>query len=675
MRNPDLVLESLGQHSNNNSYMYEKLYRNLYNTDFYLKAYEKLYAKEGNMTEGTDGQTIDGFSVRRIERLIEKLKDESYQPNPARRVYIPKKDGKQRPLGIPSFDDKLVQEVIRSILEAIYERNFSIDSHGFRKRKSCHTALMQIKRNFTGIKWWIEGDIKGFFDNIDHEILLNLLRKRIKDEKFLRLISKFLKAGYLEDFRFVNTYSGTPQGGIISPILSNIYLNELDKYMENFMNQFNKGEKRKVNKAYKTLSEKVGDKRKLLEKVEPGERVVIEAKIADLKQELRNYVDSKPELKVIDTDAVVKRLRGKIYKLNRKLREPSKEERKKLIKEIKGTKKLQQSLPSYEQLDNGYRRMKYVRYADDFVIGIIGTKEEAETIKSRLTNYLQESLRLDLSQEKTLITHWRNKIRFLGYDIFIDDDKLIQRRKFGDRLVLARTGVNSVKLSLPFDVMENFMVKNNYMKIKNGKWKALHKPRLLNCDELEIVHAYNAEYRGLYQYYKFAFNVKDKLGNAHFIFQWSFQKTLAGKYRTKVSKLMSMKTESGSKKYFRNGIWGVTFTNKKGIEKFVPIFQRDEISFAKEIFKPEEMENVDIFPNTAMWGRNGLIKRLQANKCEWCGDIDGPFEVHHVKKLKDLKGKKEWERHMIARQRKTIVLCGVDSKRNCHRRLHNGELD
>ena len=232
MRKPINVLSSLREHSSDKSYTYERLYRNLYNRDLFLLAYQNIYAAQGNMTQGADGKTIDAMSLNRIDGIIASLKDESYQPQPSRRVYIPKKNGKMRPLGIPSFDDKLVQECVRLLLESVYEGSFANTSHGFRPNRSCHTALSQVQVCFTGVKWFVEGDIKGFFDNIDHEVMVNIVAERIKDERFLRLIRKFLRAGYLEDWKYHNSYSGTPQGGIISPILANIYLDKLDRHIE-----------------------------------------------------------------------------------------------------------------------------------------------------------------------------------------------------------------------------------------------------------------------------------------------------------------------------------------------------------------------------------------------------------------------------------------------------------
>lgn len=674
MRNPDKVLEILRSNSTKQEYKYEGLYRNFYNNEFYLKAYEKIYAKEGNMTAGSDGITIDGFSLEKVEKLIESLKDETYQPYPSRREYIPKKNSNNlRPLGIPAFYDKLVQEVMRNILEAIYEDTFSENSHGFRPNRSCHTALLQVKGTCTGVRWWVEGDIKGFFDNINHSILINLLKKRIKDEKFIRLIWKLLNAGYMEDHKFYQTYSGTPQGGIISPLLANIYLNELDKYVEEYTKNFDRGTKRKDNNEYKQISDLIYKRRKLIEiysteKVEKASQEIEEANA-----KINEYYELHPEIKNFNNDKTVKKYRSIIYKRNLILRTPSEEERKRIIEEIKELTKKMQMLPSYEQIDENFRKMKYVRYADDFLIGIIGTKEDAEKIKADLTTFIKEKLDLTLSQEKTLITHNAEKVRFLGYDIFVNNGNLFRRRMISGREVLARTGVESIKLSLPHDVLVRFMLKNGYIKEDGKEWEPTHRPSLLNNDDLEIISAYNAEFRGFYQYYKFAFDVKDKLSNAHFIFKRSFCKTLAGKYRTKVNKLLNMRDGEGKKKYIRDGLVGITWVNSKGFSNFVQLFHYNEIIFCKKIFN--DNSNIDNIQNTSYKGRNSLIMRLQANACEWCGNTEGPFEVHHVKKLKDLKGKKKWEQHMIARKRKTLVLCARGKGNNCHVKLHNGELD
>ena len=235
MRNPTDVLNSLNKQSKDLSYKFQRPYRNLYNPEFYLLAYRNIYANEGSMTPGVDGETLDGMSSPRIERIISALKDRSYCPKPARRTYIAKKNSsKKRPLGIPSGDDKLVQEVVRMILESIYEPTFSDYSHGFRPKRSCHTALEQIQRTFAGANWFVEGDIQACFDSFDHHVLIDILRKRIDDEAFISLMWKFLKAGYMEQWQYNRTYCGTPQGSGISPILANIYLHELDRYVEEY---------------------------------------------------------------------------------------------------------------------------------------------------------------------------------------------------------------------------------------------------------------------------------------------------------------------------------------------------------------------------------------------------------------------------------------------------------
>jgi len=193
-------------------------YRLLFQPDLYLRAYAKLYKNVGAMTPGATDEIVDAMSLEKIDAIIEALRFERYRWNPARRTYIPKKNGKLRPLGMPTWSDKLLQEVIRAMLEAYFEPSFSDHSHGFRPKRGCHTALREVMQKGHGTKWFIEGDISACFDRIDHSILLNIVRTKFQDNRFLRLLSGLLDAGYLEDWKFNATYSGTPQGGVVSPI-------------------------------------------------------------------------------------------------------------------------------------------------------------------------------------------------------------------------------------------------------------------------------------------------------------------------------------------------------------------------------------------------------------------------------------------------------------------------
>lgn len=232
-----------------------RVYRSLFSEDLFLAAYAKLARNQGALTPGTDAQdTIDGMSHRRIQRLIEQLRYERFRFSPVRRIEVDKKSGGKRPLGLPNFSDKLVQEVLRMLLEAYYEPRFYYNSHGFRPGRGCHTALAYIKRQFTGAVWFIEGDIRGCFDNLDHQVLLAILARDIHDGRVLNLIRLCLEAGYLEDWQYHRTYSGVPQGGIISPLLSNIYLHELDAYIvDTLIPQHTRGKARRHSARYERL--------------------------------------------------------------------------------------------------------------------------------------------------------------------------------------------------------------------------------------------------------------------------------------------------------------------------------------------------------------------------------------------------------------------------------------
>ena len=605
MRNPINLLSSLQTHSTDRSYTFERLYRSLYNPELFLMAYQNIYASQGNMTKGTDGKTIDAMSLNRIEGIIASLKDESYQPQPSRRTYIPKKNGKMRPLGIPSFDDKLVQECVRLLLEAIYEGSFSKCSHGFRPKHSCHTALKHIQTCFTGVKWFVEGDIKGFFDNIDHEVMVGILAERIQDERFLRLIRKFLKAGYLEDWRYHNTYSGTPQGGIISPILANIYLDKLDRFMEELKKQFDSGAKRATFPAAYELEKKRGV-------------------------------------------------------LAKKLRSANSEEEKNILTEkIREIDKKKRTLPHTDPFDTTFKRLQYVRYADDFLVGVIGSKEDAVAIKGQVGEFLTGSLKLELSDEKTLVTHSAKRARFLGYDIYVRRSNIARRDKNGR---LSRTLSGSVCLELPSEIMRKKLLDYGAMTIETtvcGKenWKPKGRYYLKDNDDLEILDQYNSEIRGFRNYYRIA-NNSAHAGSFGYIMQYSMFKTFAAKYRTSMKKIIR-RLRVG--KHF-----GVQFKDKKGKTK-TWLFYKD--GFAR--MSATKSNSVDKIPNTVIYSsKTSLMDRLSARQCELCGKTDVDIEMHHVRKLKDLKGKSYWERFMIARNRKTLALCA-----DCHQKLHNGKLN
>ena len=601
MRSPERVLNSLNEHSKDSSYKFERLYRILFNEELFYVAYQKIASNGGSTTKGSDGRSIDEMSLARIETLIASLKDESYQPHPSRRVHIPKKNGKTRPLGIPAFEDKLVQEVVRMILEAIYEGHFETTSHGFRPKRSCHTALLHIQKTFSGAKWFIEGDIKGFFDNIDHDVLVGILRERISDDRFIRLIRKFLKAGYVEDWTFHNTYSGMPQGGIVSPILANIYLDKLDKYVKEYIRHFDMGTKRRPGKESNDLANERKRTVRKLKKVKDGtEKAALVARLKAIEQERAAF-------------------------------------------------------PSGDEMDGSYRRLKYIRYADDFILGVIGSKEDALRIKEDIKSFLSESLALELSEEKTLITHTGKSAKFLGYEITVTRNNH-QRRDVQGRL--RRTYGKRVRLNVSMATLRDKLLEYGAMEIKlrNGKeiWKPKCRSGLIFNDDLEILDRYNRETVGFCNYYLIANNCV-VLHNFRYIMEYSMYKTFAGKYRSTVRKI--------NKKYRLNKLFTVKYEQQGVI---------NSRTFYKTSFKRRTTAfngSCDIEPySIADVSRTNLTDRLKAEKCELCG-ATGKLIMHHVRNLKDLKGKESWKRLMSARKRKTIALCP-----SCHRLRHLGKV-
>ncbi|GCF11949.1 reverse transcriptase/maturase family protein [Dictyobacter arantiisoli] len=565
----------------------DDLYRQLYNPSLYLRAYARLYAHPGAMTKGATDETVDAMSLNKIHQSIELLKHERFQWTPVRRTYIAKKNGKLRPLGLPTWTDKLLQEVIRSLLEAYYEPTFSDTSHGFRPGRGCHTALSQMQRTWTGTHWFLEGDIKACFDQLDHTVMLNILAEKIHDNRFLRLIKELLQAGYLEEWRYHCTLSGSPQGGVVSPLLSNIYLDKLDHYIETeLLPSSTQGEERQSNLAYKRLTQR----------------------------------------------AYVARQKGEYQQAQAMVR-------------------LAQMLPRGDPFDPTYRRLRYVRYADDILFGFAGPKCEVEAIKSQLSQFLRETLKLELSQEKTLITQATTQpARFLGYEITV----FHRNDQFGARK--RRTLNGSVRLRIPADVVER-----KRAQYKQGG-KPLRRMTLAPRSDYTILNTYQAEYRGLVQYYQLADNLR-WLTRVHWDMQQSLLHTLAMKFRrSKMAMVRRYRSTTVTPQGTR--VCLKVTQERKGKKPLVATFGGIPLKRKKEAIL------VDHPSVPIRYERKEVIKRLMAATCELCGMREENSVVHHVRKLAELEhlGKERpyWAQVMLKRRRKTLIVCP-----SCHALIHS----
>ena len=586
MRNAETVLNVIRERGKQGLPLGD-VYRQLYNPALYLLAYSRIYANKGALTEGATPETADGMSLTKIQRIIDDLRDERYHWTPVRRVTIPKKNGKTRPLGIPRWSDKLLQEVIRLILEAYYEPQFAPSSHGFCPERGCHTALQSVQQTWKGTKWFIEGDIRGCFDNIHHDTLMAILKEKIVDNRFLRLIHNLLKAGVMEEWRYQATTSGVPQGGIVSPILTNIYLDKLDQFVEReLIPQQTRGEERARNPEYQALCKHA-------------------------------------------------------WYLKKKGR----------IEEARAWKKQYQTMPTGDPNDPQYRRLRYIRYADDFLLGFIGTHQEAEAIKAKLETFMRETLHMELSSEKTLITHARTQAaKFLGYEIVAQHCDCKRRDN-------RRTINGYIGLRIPARFIEERCVRF----MRDGK--PIHRPELLNESDYTIVSQYQAMYRGYVEYYRLAYNVH-WLAKLHWVMQVSLLKTLAAKHKSTVTKMCKLhKRRVMTPEGERTCIEVVVPRDGKRplVARFggIPLIRNPHAVITD---CPIEIRR---------WPTNELLTRLLADECELCGATQD-VEVHHIRALKDLKryGKKErplWVQNMAAKRRKTLVVC-----RACHLAIHNG---
>ena len=572
----------------------------MYKEDVYILAYERIKSAPGNMTPGSDDTTIDGISMKMIHTIIQEMRTEQFQFKPVRTVYIPKANGKKRKLGIPSTRDKIVQEVIRLILEGIYDSPngayFHETSHGFRPNRSCHTALREIRGKWPAINWFLEGDIQSCFDAIDHGVLVTLLRKKIRDERFLNLIWKLLRAGYLDlQEARQNSLTGTPQGGLASPILANVYLHELDEKVEEIRLRLERGGKRKHrNPLHRKLS---GQKERLVKKGATRTKAFRE-----------------------------------------------------LIRQIR-------SIPAVDVNDPNFIRIKYLRYADDWLIGICGPRTLAVQVKEELKTFLGQHLKLTLSEEKTQITHARKEqARFLGTRLAIGREGIqrvvtthngsgrpIKRRSTGSEIVMTAPKSDLIKKLHT----KGFCTANGQPTTKLG-W--------IYLDADQIVALYSGINRGIQNYYRFADNF-GHLGQIQYILKFSLAKTLAAKYKCSVRQVFQrfgkipaiiVKAKDGKRDrhivFYCNSNW------KK---------QRNGFQIGPA--------TVDLF----QWSISMRSRSKLGMPCCICNSSE-QVEMHHVRHIRKMGEKKPGGINALLRSlnRKQLPVCIP-----CHQKIHRGEYD
>jgi hypothetical protein len=441
------------------------------------------------------------------------------------------------------------------------------------------------------------------FDNIDHGILLKLLRKKIDDERFIRLIEGMLEAGYVEDWTFHATHSGTPQGGVVSPILANIYLHELDEFLAATQVRFNRGKRRAENPQYQRLTIGIYKRRlridRLLSENRTAEAEAVKAKIRELEAE-------------------------------------------------------RSLLPSKDGFDSNFRRLRFCRYADDFLIGVIGSKAEAREVMREVSEFLHTALNLDASPEKSKVSKASDGTVFLGYQVQADTGNRVRRTRLGRRVVRSRDAADRIHLRVPRDLLVRFNQRKGYGDL--GRLKAMHRRHLIDSSMLEIVLAYNAEMRGLANYYRLAYFAKYSLRKLWFLWQTSLLKTLSFKLRLSVNQVARrLKTGDGLAVRFTVG----------GKERVVAVFNLKHLDRLPELGAAVDIQASPHFTKA----RSDVLDRLHARGCEYCGATDVPCEVHHARKLADMKDTPLWQQVAAARRRKRIVLC-----RECHQALHGGTL-
>lgn len=473
------VIQEISQ--NRPEWIHTDLFRNLRKEDIWFAAYENIKGNKGALTPVVTKETLDRTRIGKIRRLQQKVLDERYQFHPVKQTWIHKANRKRRPIGLPTPDYKIVQEVIRLTLEAIYEPIFDNRSFGFRIGKGAHDALSYVEDEFRWMDWVIKGEIQTTCPIINHSSLRTILAKKIKDHRFLRLINKSLKCGVSINSETFSFKIGVPQRSIVYPILVNIYFHELDKW---------------ITQKEKELFEKKSSKR--------------HSKYKQLEYQINKV--SKELEKTIQNSKEQKDLRRKI---------------KFLIAERNQTPSL---------LEKGIE-IRYVRYMDDWIIGIKGPIQLAKQLKEEVNDFFQNQLHQELDSEKTKILNLRSgKISFLGYEIFLPRNmKLVKYKKKKKRQTVRRQSP-TLSFQLPVKIIIQRLHKRGYIVYENNRWRPVSKRSYSSLEDEVIVRHFQSVWRGLFNFYSGTTN-RSHLQYIHYLLHMSCAMTLAHRHRSSSTKI------------------------------------------------------------------------------------------------------------------------------------------
>jgi group II intron reverse transcriptase/maturase len=595
-------LEHLRKQNSDKAWTNHDLYRLMYQEELYIVAYERIKSKPGNMTPGADEETLDGFSLGKMQEIIQAMRTEQFHFKPVRTTFIPKANGKLRKLGIPCVRDKVVQEVMHMILEAIYDSPhgayFRETSHGFRPNRSCHTAMREFRGKWSAVNWLIEGDIQACFDEIEHHTLVAILRKKIKDERFLNLIWKLLNAGYMDlHGERKDSLIGSPQGGIVSPILANVYLHELDAFVEGLRTELEKGKEKRRNPTWRRLIKR------------------------------KHRLIARKQTRTGEFKDLLKRTRD---------------------------------VPAMLVNDPEFIRVKYLRYADDWLIGVCGSRALAEEIKERVKCFLKDHLHLTLSEEKTCITNTRTEEAFfLGTILKIGNGgnaKLTRQTSRTGKTFKRRTTGSETVMKAPLPRLMKRLAQRGFC---TNEGKATPKPGWAFLDEDQIVSLYSGVNRGIQNYYRFVDNWEQVRRVQHTL-RFSLAKTLAQKFKITVAKVFQ--------RYGKEFTIVVRGTGGKEDRK-VSFYLNHNWAKQREAFQGGEYPDIDLV-RTAIRMRT---RSKLGKPCCICGETAGQVVMHHVRHVRKLSDKREatgFNRILRAINRKQIPVCPP-----CHGNIHRGAYD